>query len=132
MVVTEGVEDIVSFYLSVPEYDFRKIYFGERKNADLDMAKGADLVMANDADLVMANDVDLDMAKGADLVMANEFDLDMAKGVRVLGKRSYGNVLGGKEEGFLIFEELGLPYPPGIALSPQLVPLILDAMDNDR
>ncbi|MDP8212074.1 MAG: UTP--glucose-1-phosphate uridylyltransferase [Candidatus Zapsychrus exili] len=48
-------------------------------------------------------------------------------GVRILGKSPFSVSLGNKEAGFLIFERLGLAYPPGIALSEDFVKTILDS-----
>ncbi len=53
-------------------------------------------------------------------------------GVRILGKGSYVSQMGNKEAGFLVFERLGLPYPPGIVLSEELVKDILAGSDLEQ
>ncbi len=73
--------------------------------------------------------VELYLSAG-DSAMRRIFNMDNLEsrvqlGTRVLGKGPYQPGMGGKEAGFLLFEKLGLPYPPGIALSPELVAAIL-------
>ncbi|MDP3697741.1 MAG: PEP/pyruvate-binding domain-containing protein, partial [Candidatus Taylorbacteria bacterium] len=53
-------------------------------------------------------------------------------GIRVLGKGLRSPNLGNKEAGFLLFEQLGLPYPPGIVLSEKLVRSILEKSIFDK
>ncbi|HOW59847.1 MAG TPA: DNA-directed RNA polymerase subunit alpha C-terminal domain-containing protein [Candidatus Omnitrophota bacterium] len=57
-------------------------------------------------------------------ILLNEFsDIEarVKAGTRQLGKGPYQPGMGNKEAGFLVFEKLGLPYPPGIVLSEDLV-----------
>jgi len=53
-------------------------------------------------------------------------------GVRQLGKGIYQRGMGNKEAGFLIFEKLGLPYPPGIALSAELASVLAGIQYEER
>ncbi|MBI4309764.1 MAG: hypothetical protein HY591_05485 [Candidatus Omnitrophica bacterium] len=55
----------------------------------------------------------------------------LKSGVRQIGKGRYTPQMGNKEAGFLIFERMGLRYPPGIALSDELVKAIAERTRKD-
>ena len=60
----------------------------------------------------------------------NEALYEVNTGTRILGKGVEDSSWGGKEKSFLIFQKIGLPYPPGIVLSPDLVQNILRAQES--
>lgn len=77
------------------------------------------------------------LAAGSDAVQAilfggaEDIENEVRLGVRILGERPDTTNIGNKEAGFLIFKKLGLPYPPGIALSEKLVRSILQKSSRD-
>ncbi|UCH12632.1 MAG: methyltransferase domain-containing protein, partial [Candidatus Omnitrophota bacterium] len=50
---------------------------------------------------------------------------EVVRGVRILGKEDAFSDIGAKEKSFILFEELGLPYSPGIVISEDLVKTIV-------
>jgi Pyruvate phosphate dikinase, AMP/ATP-binding domain/PEP-utilising enzyme, mobile domain len=49
------------------------------------------------------------------------------RNTRILGKKGLESEMGNKERGFLLLEDLSLPYPPGIVISEKLVQICRDA-----
>lgn len=61
----------------------------------------------------------------------SEIEARIESGTRRLGHGPYHANMGNKEAGFLIFEKLGLPYPPGIALDENLVAVLANLSNEE-